>query len=195
MNNTLLDTVAACSKDLMKFGFSVEEFATLVQENNMTDAEVLAVAKVFEHLKAKKDSSTVQLLSYSVHGSIFPQIHPVVKAVLGDLHSICLVSLDLADRTASALLDEQRIQDTDIDAVLMQCSSYRLMVAAGGLHDNAGIFSQCDDGVSHLLQTDFGMEKFLWQQCHLTHWPQGCHHAFPFGNIDPYCVHVVPPSD
>ena len=30
MNNTLLDTVAACSKDLMKFGFSVEEFATLV---------------------------------------------------------------------------------------------------------------------------------------------------------------------
>ena len=29
MNNTLLDTVAACSKDLMKFGFSVEEFAKL----------------------------------------------------------------------------------------------------------------------------------------------------------------------
>ena len=28
MNNTLLDTVAACSKDLMKFGFSVEEFAS-----------------------------------------------------------------------------------------------------------------------------------------------------------------------
>lgn len=54
MNNTLLDTVAACSKDLMKFGFSVEEFATLVQENNMTDAEVLAVAKVFEHLKQRK---------------------------------------------------------------------------------------------------------------------------------------------
>ena len=62
MNNTLLDTVAAFSKDLMKFGFSVEEFATLVQENNMTDAEVLAVAKVFEHLKAKKDSSTVDFL-------------------------------------------------------------------------------------------------------------------------------------
>ena len=62
MNNTLLDTVAACSKDLMKFGFSVEEFATLVQENNMTDAEVLAVAKVFEHLKAKKDSSAVDFL-------------------------------------------------------------------------------------------------------------------------------------
>ena len=62
MNNTLLDTVAACSKDLMKFGFSAEEFATLVQENNMTDAEVLAVAKVFEHLKAKKDSSTVDFL-------------------------------------------------------------------------------------------------------------------------------------
>jgi hypothetical protein len=69
------------------------------------------------------------------------------------------------------------------------------MVAAGGFYDNAGIFPQRSDGVSHLLQTDFGMEKLPWQQCHFTHWPQGSHHAFPFGNIDPNCVHFVPPSD
>lgn len=62
MTDSLFDAVASCSKDLMKFGFSVEEFASLVQKNNMTDVEVLAVAKVFEYLKAKKDSSTVEFL-------------------------------------------------------------------------------------------------------------------------------------
>ena len=43
------------------------------------------------------------------HSILFPQIHPVVKAVLGDLHGIGLVGLDLANGTASALLDVQRI--------------------------------------------------------------------------------------
>lgn len=62
MSETLFGAVSACSKDLMKFGFSVEEFAALVQKNNMADAEVLAVAKVFEYLKAKKDNSTVDFL-------------------------------------------------------------------------------------------------------------------------------------
>ena len=147
------------------------------------------------HVEIILATAQLQLLSYSVHGSIFPQIHPVVKAVLSDLHGVRLVCLDLADGTASALLDKQRIQDTDIDTILMQRCSYRLMVATGGLHDNACIFSQRNDGVGHLLQTDLGVEKFLWQQRHFTHWPQGSHHAFPFGNIDPYCVHLTPPCD
>ena len=34
MSETLFSAVSACSKDLMKFGLSVEEFATLVQKNN-----------------------------------------------------------------------------------------------------------------------------------------------------------------
>lgn len=63
------------------------------------------------------------------------------------------------------------------------------------MHYNYLIFSQRKDGVSHLLQTDPGMEKFLWQQCYFTHWPQGSHHAFPFGNINSNCVHIAPPSD
>ena len=46
----------------MKFGLSVEEFAALAQKNNMSDAEVLAVANFFEYLKAKKDRSTVDFL-------------------------------------------------------------------------------------------------------------------------------------
>ena len=44
----------------------------------------------------------------------------------------------------------------------MQRCRNRLMVAAGSFHDNAGIFAQRNDGISHLLQTNFGMEKFLW---------------------------------
>ena len=61
------------------------------------------------HVEVVLAAAQLQLLSYSVHGSIFPQIHPVVKAVLGNLHGIGLVGLDLADGTASALLDIQRI--------------------------------------------------------------------------------------
>ena len=61
------------------------------------------------HVEVVLAAAQLQLLSYSVHGSIFPQIHPVVKAVLGNLHGIGLVGLDLADGTASALLDVQRI--------------------------------------------------------------------------------------
>ena len=45
MSETLFSAVSACSKDLMKFGLSVEEFAALVQKNNMSDAEILAVAR------------------------------------------------------------------------------------------------------------------------------------------------------
>ena len=62
MSETLFSAVSTCSKDLMKFGLTVEEFAVLAQKNNMSDAEVLAVAKVFEYLKAKKDRSTVDFL-------------------------------------------------------------------------------------------------------------------------------------
>lgn len=41
---------------------------------------------------------------------------------------------------AAGLLDVQRIQDTDIDVVLMQCCRNRFMVASGDLHDDTGIF-------------------------------------------------------
>ena len=62
MSETLFNAVSTCSKELMKFGLTVEEFAALAQKNNMSDAEVLAVTKVFEYLKAKKDRSTMDFL-------------------------------------------------------------------------------------------------------------------------------------
>ena len=48
MSETLFNAVSTCSKELMKFGLTVVEFAALAQKNNMSDAEVLAVTKVFE---------------------------------------------------------------------------------------------------------------------------------------------------
>lgn len=62
MNDSLYEAVADCSKSLMKYGFTVEEFAALVQKNNMTDAEILAVATVLGYLKEKKENSTVEFL-------------------------------------------------------------------------------------------------------------------------------------
>lgn len=62
MTDTLFDAVSSATKQLTRYGFSPEEFAAVVQQNNMTDAEVLAVAKVFECLVAKKETSTVDFL-------------------------------------------------------------------------------------------------------------------------------------
>ena len=62
MPDSLFEAVALSTRELTKYGFSAEEFAAVVQQNNMTDTEVLAVAKVLECLVAKKDTSTVNFL-------------------------------------------------------------------------------------------------------------------------------------
>ncbi len=36
MSEILFSTVSTCSKNLMKFGFTVDEFASLAQKNNMS---------------------------------------------------------------------------------------------------------------------------------------------------------------
>ena len=46
MTDSLFEAVALCSKELMKYGFSAEEFAVLAQKNGMTDSEILAVSKI-----------------------------------------------------------------------------------------------------------------------------------------------------
>ena len=54
MNESMFEAVARSSRDLMKHGFSAEEFAALVQKNNMADTEILAVSKVFNSLWPRK---------------------------------------------------------------------------------------------------------------------------------------------
>ena len=48
MTDSLFEAVAHATRELTKYGFSTQEFAMLVQQHNMTDAEALAVAKVFD---------------------------------------------------------------------------------------------------------------------------------------------------
>lgn len=62
MTEPLIDVIAASSRELMKYGLTATEMATLVQKNNMTDAEVRAVAEVFAYLRKKKEDSTVEFL-------------------------------------------------------------------------------------------------------------------------------------
>ena len=50
------EAVALCSKELMKYSLSAEEFAVLAQKNGMTDSEILAVSKTFEYLMQKSAS-------------------------------------------------------------------------------------------------------------------------------------------
>ena len=45
MTDSLFEAVALCSKELMKYSLSAEEFAVLAQKNGMTDSEILAVSK------------------------------------------------------------------------------------------------------------------------------------------------------
>lgn len=62
MTDSLFEAVALCSKELMKYGFSAEEFAVLAQKNGMTDSEILAVSKTFEYLRDKKKRESVEFL-------------------------------------------------------------------------------------------------------------------------------------
>ena len=62
MTDSLFEAVAKATRELTKYGFSTEEFAVLVQQNNMTDAEVLAVSKVFDSLIKKQDNCRVEFL-------------------------------------------------------------------------------------------------------------------------------------
>ena len=63
MTDSLFEAVAHATRELTKYGFSTQEFAMLVQQHNMTDAEALAVAKVFDYLLEKRERSTVDFLA------------------------------------------------------------------------------------------------------------------------------------
>ena len=141
------------------------------------------------HVEIVLAGAQLQLFSNRFHRGIFPQVHPVVKSVLGNLHRISLVGLDLADGTASALLDEQRIQHGHTDTVLMQRRRHWLMIPACGLHERPGILPKREDVQRHPLQADLGVRILLWRQSNFTHWPQGRHHALPFRYVNSYCVH------
>ena len=62
MTDSLYDSIATCSKGLMKYGFTSEEFAALAQQHSMTSEEILAISKTFEYLQDKKKCESVEFL-------------------------------------------------------------------------------------------------------------------------------------
>ena len=58
------------------------------------------------HVEVVLTGTQFQLLTGIFHRYIFPQIHPVVKGILGYFHGVCLVGFYLADRATATLLDE-----------------------------------------------------------------------------------------
>ena len=48
MTYSLFEAVVHATRVLTKYGLTVEELAAVVEQNDMSDAEVLAVSKVFD---------------------------------------------------------------------------------------------------------------------------------------------------
>lgn len=61
MTDTLFDAVSNCS-DYLKLDFTAQEFAAFAEASSFSNSEILAVSKVFEHLKEKKERATVEML-------------------------------------------------------------------------------------------------------------------------------------
>ena len=93
------------------------------------------------HVDVVLAAAQLQLLSNCIHSSMFSQIDPVVKTILGDFQGIRFVGFDLADRTSAALLDVKRIQNTNVNTICTQRRCNGFVITSGCLHDNAGIFT------------------------------------------------------
>ena len=78
--------------------------------------------------------------------------------------------------------------------MFVQCRRHRLVVTAGRFHENFCVLTQVNNGIGHLLQTNVCVRKFTGSKSHFPHWPQGGHHAFALGYVDPDCVHFQPPG-
>ena len=61
MNDSLFSVIDRCN-ELLRLDFSSEEFARLAEERSLSQESIEAVTSVFEHLRDKKEQSTIQML-------------------------------------------------------------------------------------------------------------------------------------
>ena len=119
-----LEYLIHARKDLVCQGDEI-----VLQRNTRLHVEIVLTADQF------------QLLSYSIHRSIFAQFLPAVKTIFCDLERILLVVLHLPYRIFGAVVvNDERIDDGNKDAVLMKFGGDRLMVAACRLHQDLRFF-------------------------------------------------------
>ena len=134
-----------------------------------------------------------QVITNRIHGSIVPQIGPVVKSIASDFHSVCLVGFDPAERIAAVLPDEQRIDRTDVQPGLVQYVGNRLVVAAGVLHNHAGLAVKRFELPGKPGQIFRTVTDIKRQPHDFSEWAEDGDCALSAGNINTCCVHVQTP--
>ncbi len=83
------------------------------------------------------------------------------------------------------------IDDGNEYPVIMQFPGNRFVVSSCCLHDNARIFTECEDLIRQTLQTDCIVHDIDGCLDYLTHRAENCHRAPALGNIDTDCVHLL----
>ena len=107
------------------------------------------------HIEIILAAEDLQLLSQSVHRSIFAQFSPAVKSESCNFQSILLVILDLADSGACAIpVDGDGVDDGNEYPMVIQFPGDWFVVSSSYLHVNARIFTECEDLIRQTLQTD-----------------------------------------
>ena len=109
--------------------------------------QVILHGRFVFHVKIKLAVHGLKLGTQFIHKTIFFQIRPAVKGVTGDLHRVCLICLDFTERIVLSLkvTDDLRIYSAYKKAGLGEFPGYRLIIAAGALHDNTGLAIQISD--------------------------------------------------
>ena len=120
-----------------------------------------------------------QVITNRIHGSIVPQIGPVVKSIASDFHSVCLVGFDPAERIAAVLPDEQRIDRTDVQP--------------GVLHNHAGLAVKRFELPGKPGQIFRTVTDIKRQPHDFSEWAEDGDCALSAGNINTCCVHVQTP--
>ena len=131
-----------------------------------------------------------QIVANCIHRSIITQFAPIVKSIFGNLHRICLIGLDLAERIIAVLFDKQRIDCRNVKSGFMENLGDALIVTSGVLHNYScfalngfklfGQRGQILDAVAHIE----------WQFYHLAKRTKYGHGTLAAGNVNACCVHV-----
>ena len=90
-------------------------------------------------------------------------------------------------------MDRDGIDNAYNNTFLVQGGGDRFMVSACGFHNDLCVISKRQYEVCQPFQSDLIVIEFGWLLHDLPKWPENSHRALAFGNINPYCVHVLLP--
>ena len=112
---------------------------------------------------------------------------PAVKGVTSNLYRVRLICFGFAERIALSLkvTDDLKVYSAYKKTSMGEFPGYRLIIAAGALHDNTGLTIQIPD---QLFEGSEVSGQVVSQQ--LSRGLGNGHGAFAFGNINIYNIHI-----